>query len=382
MWNRVREIVKKEFLQTLREPRMRFLLFAPPLIQVVIFGFAVNLDVERSRIAFMDGDRTPASRELREAFEGSPNFTIAAEPATEGEVRRLLDRGEVMAVVRLLPGFSRAIERGEAAAVQVLVDGTNSNSASIVAQYASLMVRRFSRRVAADQRRAAIARGTAGAAGPSPPRIDVRRRVWFNAELRSKNFFIPGVLASVITIMTSMLTALSLVREREIGTMEQLMVTPIHPLDLILGKTLPFALVGFVQVVLLTVVALLLFRVPFRGSFVFLLLCSGLFLVNTLGLGLFVSTISRTQQQAMMTFFFFILPLLMLSGFAFPIHAMPATVQLLTYLNPLRYFIEILRGVFLKGIGLSILWPQMVLLSLLGLAVMAASLLRFRKRLD
>ena len=214
------------------------------------------------------------------------------------------------------------------------------------------------------------------------PQVTARTRVWFNPDLRSRNYFVPGVLANIIFLVTLMLTALAIVREKEIGTMEQLMVTPLRPIELMLGKTLPFALVGLLDVVLITSVALLVFHVPFRGNPALLMLCSVLFLMTSLGAGLFLSTISHTQQQAMMANFFFTTPAFMLSGFAFPIRNMPLAVQYLTYLNPMRYFIDIVRGIFLKGVGVEILWPQMAALGVYGVVALGLSVVRFHKTLD
>lgn len=383
MWRRIREIIRKEFRQTLREPRMRTVLFVPPLVQLIVFGFAVNLDVEDCQLAWMDLDRTAESRELIAGFEGSPNFRVVATPVTEDQVRELMDHGRVQAVVSVLPGFGRDIERGSTAQVQLLVDGTNSNTASVVSSYANRVVAAYGNKVMAKQQRARLVGGTAG--GPvnlDVPALRAQSRVWFNEDLLSRNYFVPGVVVNIIALVTLMLTAMAIVREKEIGTMEQLMVTPIRPLELILGKTLPFALVGIVDVVLVTGAALLIFRVPFRGSFLVLLGCAVLFLMTTLGVGLFISTVSHTQQQAMMGSFFFFTPAFMLNGFAFPIRNMPEPVQYLTYLNPVRYFMEIVRGVFLKGVGADVLWPQMLALLVFGLAIMGLSALRFHKRLD
>lgn len=209
-----------------------------------------------------------------------------------------------------------------------------------------------------------------------------RSRVWFNPELRSRNYFVPGVAANILLMITLMLTAQAIIREKETGTMEQLMVTPMRPIDLIIGKTLPFAMVGMIDMLLITAGALLIFHVPFRGNFFLLLFCAALFLMTALGAGLFLSTISQTQQQANMMSFFFTTPAFMLSGFTFPIRNMPPVVQYLTYLNPLRYFMEIVRGVFLKGAGVSVLWPQMVALTVYGVAILSLSVARFRKKLD
>ena len=383
MWERIRVILRKEFLQSLREPRMRVMMFVPPIVQLLIFGFAVNMDVDHARIAWMDMDRTPASRELRARFEGSGRFEVVALPANEQEVQRVLDRGEAQAVVRVLPGFDRDVTRGRPTEVQVLVDGSNSNTASLVSAYAGLVIGAFSADVMVHQQNIRLlARGAATPVNSAIPNVTARSRVWFNPDLYSRNYFVPGVVANIIMIVTLMLTALAIVREKEIGTMEQLMVTPIRPIELMLGKTLPFAVVGLVDVVLVVTVALLVFHVPFRGSVLLLFACSSLFLMTSLGAGLLLSTISQTQQQAMMANFFFTTPAFMLSGFAFPIANMPVAVQWLTYLNPLRYFVEIVRGLFLKGSGIAMLWPQMLCLAVYGIAMLGLSALRFHKTLD
>jgi len=226
---------------------------------------------------------------------------------------------------------------------------------------------------------------TAAAGGPvsfAIPNINARSRVWFNPELKSRVYFVPGIIVNIIMLVTVMLTAMAIVREKEIGTMEQLMVTPIRPIELILGKTLPFAGVGLVNMIMITVAALLIFNVPLRGHWPALLVSTILFLMTTLGSGLFISTISQTQQQAMMSSFFFFQPAFMLSGFAFPVRNMPEPVQWLTYLNPARYFMDIVRGVFLKGTGFEVLWPQMTALAVLGVTVLLLAALRFHKRLD
>jgi ABC-2 type transport system permease protein len=383
MWERIAEIVRKEFRQVLREPRMRTILIVPPIMQSIIFGFAVNLDIENARIAWMDADRSFESRELRDAFDASHIFEIVAAPATELEARSLIDRGEAQAVVNVMPGFSRDIHRGDTTQVQILVDGTNSNTASLIASYAGQVVAAYSGELLGrQQNQRLLARGATSPPPAQFPSVNARSRVWFNPELLSRNYFVPGVAVNIIMIVTVMLTALAIVREKEIGTMEQLMVTPIRPFELMIGKLVPFAIVGVIDLALITGVALLIFRVPFRGSALFLLACSLLFLLTTLGAGLFISTISNTQQQAIMSMFFFTTPLFMLSGFAFPIYNMPEVIQWFTYLNPARYFMEIVRGVFLKGVGMSILWPQMLGLLFFGVSIMVFSALRFHKRLD
>jgi ABC-2 type transport system permease protein len=383
MWERIRVIIRKELIQALREPRMRMLLFMPPMIQLLVFGFAVNLDVDHVRIAWMDMDRTPLSRELRASFEGSGRFDVVVQPLNEQEVQLALDRGDAQAVVRVLPDFERDVRRGRQTEVQVLVDGTDSNTASLVSEYAGSVIADFSNSVMGLQQNVRVLTRSPGSPpNTGSPQVQPRTRVWFNPDLYSRNYFVPGVVANIVMMITLMLTAMAIVREKEIGTMEQLMVTPVRPIELMLGKTLPFAVVGLVEVALITSAALLVFHTPFRGSVLLLFFCAVLFLMTSLGAGLFLSTISHTQQQAMMMNFFFSTPAFMLSGFAFPIRNMPVAVQWLTYLNPLRYFIEIVRGLFLKGAGIAVLWPQMVALAVYGTAVLVLSALRFHKSLD
>jgi len=383
MWERIRVILRKEFIQALREPRMRVLLFVPPVLQLIVFGFAVNLDVDHARIAWMDMDRTPESRDLRARFEGSRRFDVVALPRNEDEVRTLLDRSGVEAVIRVLPNFARDLARGQSAQVQILTDGTNSNTASLVSSYAGQIIAQYSSdALKIRQNGLLLTRSPGTPANLSLPQVTARSRVWFNPDLHSRNYFVPGVIVNIITMVTLMLTALAIVREKEIGTMEQLMVTPMRPIELMLGKTLPFAIVGLVDVFLVTSAALLIFHIPLRGSVLLLLVCAVLYLMTSLGAGLFLSTVSQTQQQAMMAAFFFFMPAFMLSGFAFPIHNMPVAVQYLTYLNPLRYFMEIVRGIFLKGVGIAVLWPQMACLAVYGISVLTLSAMRFRKTLD
>jgi ABC-2 type transport system permease protein len=387
MWERLRVILRKEFIQALREPRMRVLLFLPPFLQLLIFGYAVTLDVDHAKIAWMDMDRTPESRALLARFEGSGRFDVVATPENEEQAQSVLDRGQAHAVVRVLPEFARDLARGRATEVQVLLDGTNSNTASLVSAYASNVIADFANDVMAgqtknDQTIKVEIRGPGLARNAMLTPTAAGSRVWFNPDLRSRNYFVPGVIANILFMVTLMLTSQAIIREKEIGTMEQLMVTPIRPIELMLGKTLPFALVGLINMTVITTGALLIFHVPFRGNFFLLLFCALLFLMTSLGAGLFLSTVSQTQQQANMGSFFFTTPAFMLSGFMFPIRNMPVAVQYFSYLNPLRYFMEIVRGVFLKGVGLEVLWPRMLCLLVYGVAVLGLSAARFHKTLD
>jgi ABC-2 type transport system permease protein len=387
MRERILVLLRKEFIQAFREPRMRGLLFIPPVLQLIIFGYAVTLDVDHAHIAWMDMDRTPESRALAARFVGSVRFDIVAEPASEQQVQNLLDRGEVHAVVRVLPGFARDLARGRSTEVQVLLDGTNSNTASLVSAYAAGVINGFSNDVLAGQTKnqqtiKVEIRGPGVARPTARPPAEAASRVWFNPDLRSRNYFVPGVAANILLMVTLMLTSQAIIREKEIGTLEQLMVTPLRPIELMLGKTLPFALVGLTNMMMITAGALLIFHVPFRGNFLLLLFCAALFLMTSLGAGLFLSTISHTQQQANMGQFFFTTPAFMLSGFMFPIRNMPPVVQYLSYLNPLRYFMEIVRGVFLKGVGIEVLWPKMLCLAIYGTAILSLAAVRFHKTLD
>lgn len=361
MWDRIKTLIRKELLQTLRNPRTRILLIVPPMMQLIIFGFAANMDIENARVAFADRDHTPESRALRAAFDASPYFEVYEDPETEARVQELLDHGEVLAVIRVLPGFSRDIARGSTAAVQVLVDGTNSNNASIVTGYSNRLLATYRAR----------------------PGMDLTQtRVWFNPELKSRYYFIPGVLMNILTIITMMLTALALVREREIGTMEQLMVSPLRPAELIIGKTLPFVLIGFVQFFLILILARVVFHVPMRGGLPLLTGAATLYLLTTLGSGVLISTISKTQQQAVLSVFLYFMPVFMFSGFTFPVRNMPDAVSWIAAINPQRYFLEILRGVLLKGSGADVLWFPLAMLALIGVLMLGVSVLRFRRQLD
>jgi ABC-2 type transport system permease protein len=279
-----------------------------------------------------------------------------------------VDKGKAFMAIEIKNGFSRDVNKGVPAEVQVIVDGSDSNTALIALAYLNSTVLKYSRDV--------LAPVTVVAGG-----ADFRTRVWYNPDLRSRNYFLPGVIALIIMLTCLMLTSMAVVQEREIGTMEQLMVTPIKPIELMLGKTIPPAIVGYVDMLIVTVGAVLWFDVPIKGGFLFLTLCTGVYLLSVLGIGLYISTISKTQQQAMMATFFFFQPAILLSGFATPIENMPVAFQYVTYLSPLRYFLVIVRGVFLKGVGIDILWPQVLALFGLGMAILGLSAVRFKKRL-
>jgi ABC-2 type transport system permease protein len=363
-------MVLKEFIQIFRDRRMKAIVFFIPLLQLFGFGYAVTFDVNNVPTALCDLDRSADSRELARRLEASGYFSIRYRPGSPGEIRGLIDRGEALCALQIDRGFAKDILKGDPVAVQVIVDGTDSNTATVALNYASRIIAQYAKDKSAQM------------TGPRHDILDVRTRAWYNPELRSRNYNVPGVIAIVIMLTCLLLTSMAIVREREIGTMEQLMVTPLKPVELILGKTIPFALIGFFDMILVTVVAVLHFGIPINGPLWLLPIGTSIYLLSVLGIGLFISTISRTQQQALTATFFVYIPSVLLSGFMFPIENMPKVIQYATLANPLRYFLVIIRGIFLKGIGLDILWPQMAALLVIGIAVMTASSLRFRKRLS
>jgi ABC-2 type transport system permease protein len=371
MRRRILTLIRKEFLELRRSPQQLRLILVAPVVQLTLLGYAATTDVKDVPVVVVDGDHSPRSRELLGHIAGSPYFDIVREAAGPHDVDDELARGHAWLAIVVPRGFGAALERGGPAVdrtIQVIADGTDANSSGVALAYVQGMVTDFNGRLAA---RRGVARGG----------IDGRVRIWFNSELRSRNFMVPGVLALLLLLVTSNLASMAIVRERELGTLEQLNVTPLGRWELILGKLLPYGLVGVVNVVLVLGVALLWFEVPLRGSVTLLFASCLVFLVCTLGLGLLVSTISATQQQAMMTAtFFFLVPMIYLSGFIFPIENMPAVIQAATFVIPLRYFLVIVRGIFLKGLGLDVLWPQLAALAAWGAVVLTLAAYRSRKR--
>ena len=369
---RVRELVRKEFIQLLRDRRNRLILFVAPLIQMFVFGYVVNYDIRYIRVALIDHSRTVESRGLADAFSGGGIFHITHQPVDDRALEDLLLRGRVDMGIKIAPDFASLIRAGKTAPVQIIVDGSMSNMAALRLSYTASVLERFNREMLGELMSARMHYG----------RIDARIRAWYNPNVESQHFFVPGIVAFVIMLISLLLTSIAIIREKEAGTMEQLIVTPLKPSELILGKTIPYALLSLLQLTVVSGLAVFWFEIPMVGSIVLLFLAACIFLLSTLGIGLFISTVSATQQQAMMTTFFFILPFFMLSGFVFPIANMPLPVQWLTYLNPLKYFLIILRGIFLKGVGLDVLWSHYLLMTILGGVVFAGAIARFKKRLD
>jgi len=375
MFGRIRYLFVKELIQVLRDRRLRVTLIVPPIFQLIVFGYAANLDVKHIRTAIRDLDQSGDSRDLISRFGSSKYFEILYYPRTPREVEDLIKRGDVTFSIEIPSDFSRKLKKGDTASIQVLVDGIDSNTAMIGLGYIGQILSSYSTSILVERL------SKAGVVGFEEEGVDVQHRVWFNPNFESRLFYVPGVIASVAFLIPIILTALAIVREKEIGTLEQLMVTPIRPWELMVGKTLPFALVGILDVIMIALIGIFWFEVPLQGNPLVLLVGAVLFLMSSVAIGLFMSTISSTQRQAQISVFFFTMPAFTLSGFAFPIENMPAWVQYLTYANPLRYFLVIIRGVFLKGIGLDILWPQMLALAILGILMIVFSSLRFQKRL-
>ncbi len=377
MFARLKQMLIKEFIQTFRDKRTRFVLFGPPIIQMLVFGYAATFEIYHVPTAVLDLDHSQESRELVSRFSSSKYFDVQRQLTDQRQIPDLIDRGKATLAIQIRAGFAESLRKGQKAALQIIVDGTNSNTALIALGYANQLALAYAREYQQDR-----LRRTAPQLLFSFPQVQLEQRPWYNEDLKSRWFFVPGVIGSLTLVLVTVLTAFAVVREREIGTLEQIMVTPIRPSEFILGKTLPFFLIGLLDVSLIATVGTLWFQIPFRGNFFVLFTGAVLFLLCMLGVGLLISTVSSTQQQAMVTSFFFIMPAITFSGFGFPISTMPEWLQYLTYLSPLRYFLVVLRGAYLKGVGFDILWPQMVTMFLLSLGLLFLAVIRFHKALD
>ena len=377
MLARIKQMLIKEFIQVFRDKRTRFILIGPPIIQMMVFGYAATYDIHHVPTVVLDLDHSQESRELVSRFTSSPYFDVQRQLTDSRELGNLIEQGRATVGIEIHAGFAQSLRKGPTAPLQVIVDATNSNTALIASGYISQIALGF----AQDELQDRINR-IAPQLTEVMPRVELEPRPWYNPDLSSRWFFVPGIIGSLTLVLVITLTAFAVVREREIGTLEQIMVTPIRPAEFILGKTLPFFLIGLFDVSLIAVVGSLWFQVPFRGHVGVLVLGTVLFLLCMLGVGLLISTVSSTQQQAMVTSFFFIMPAITFSGFGFPISTMPQWLQYLTYLSPLRYFLIVLRGTYLKGIGMDILWPQMAAMAGMGVGLLSIAILRFHKALD
>ena len=374
MWRRIRHIIIKEFIQVLRDKKLRFFLIVPPLVQLLTYGYVVNFDIKRVAVAVFDESRTMESRQLIDRFTSNDWFNVKYYVNSQKELLHLVDRGDITMALWFQWDFATRMRQGKSGRLQVIVDATDSNAALIVSRYAGTVIADYNQ----EQLNQRLARQGQAWAAQSGLALEMEPRAWFNPNLVSRYSMVPGVIAMVVLLVSLMLTALSVVREKEIGTMEQILVTPIRPIELMLGKTIPFVIISLVEVAMVTALGILWFEVPFRGSFLVLLLGTMAFLFNSVGLGLLISTVSSTQQQAMMAGNLFLTPAILLSGLIFPIANMPVFFQYLTYLNPLMYFVIVTQGIFLKGAGLTLLWPQITAMTVLGMGMLGLAVARFK----
>lgn len=377
MFGRLKQMLIKELIQVVRDKRTRLILIVPPILQMLVFGYAANFDIRNVSTSIVDLDNTQQSRDLISRFTSSPYFNVEHQLSDAREAHKLIESGSTTLVVEIDVGFAQKLEKGQTAPLQVIVDATNSNTALIASSYVSQVALAFAQQKQHDR----IYR-IAPQLVERLPTVQLQQRPWYNADLSSRWFFVPGVIGSLTTLLVITLTSFAVVREREIGTLEQIMVTPIRPVEFILGKTLPFFLIGLFDALLIGIVGTFWFQIPFRGHISVLLIGAVLFLVCMLGVALLISTVSSTQQQAMVTSFFVIMPTITFSGFGFPISAMPQWMQNLSYAIPLRYFLIVLRGTYLKGVGMGVLWPQMAAMAGIGTSLLILAIMRFHKALD
>ncbi len=377
MFGRLKQMLIKELIQVVRDKRTRFILIGPPIIQMLVFGYAANFDIRNVSTVIVDLDQSEPSRELVSRFTSSPYFDVRRQLSDAREAHALIEDGSDTIAIEIDAGFAQKLEKGVTAPLQVIVDATNSNTALIASSYVSQVAQAF-----AQQSQRNRIYQIAPQLIEQMPSIQMQQRPWYNPDLSSRWFFVPGVIGSLATLLVITLTSFAVVREREIGTLEQIMVTPIRPIEFILGKTLPFFLIGLFDALLIGIVGTFWFQIPFRGNVLVLLFGAVLFLICMLGVALLISTVSSTQQQAMVTSFFVIMPTITFSGFGFPISAMPQWMQNLSYAIPLRYFLVVLRGTYLKGVGMEVLWPQMAAMAGIGVCLLALAIMRFQKALD
>jgi ABC-2 type transport system permease protein len=368
-------LIKKELLQTFRDKRMIGMIIIMPVLQLFLFAYVASTDVKNISMAVLDEDRTVNSRALVDKFVQSGYFIYKTSLDGPAQMNNLLDTGKAQIVVHIPRGFSKALANGRIAPLQLVLDGSDSSTAGIITGYANGVVSSYSAAIMTNR----LYR--ARAMLPNIPMLDGRVRIWYNPELESLRFMVPGVLCFILSFITIQMTAMAIVREKEIGTLEQLIVTPITSMELIVGKTVPFLLIGIVDMLLVLVASVGWFGVHVAGSTPLLIVLAVLFMLSNLGIGIFISTVSNTLQEASVTSIFINLPSFLLSGFIFPVANMPLSMRWATYLIPLRYFLEIVRGIFLKGTGMSILWPQVLILSIFAVAILTASAARFSKRL-
>lgn len=369
--------VKKEFLQFKRDPKMFGIILVAPVFQLIFLGYAANLDIDKIRLVVFDQDRSSTSRELINSITSSGYFKLVGYSTDYKKVTEMLDYGKCIVALVIPNDFEKNIFKKNPAKLQAILDVSDGNTASIAAGYLQQNVLQFAQSISFEMFQKSGKKITP--VGTILPEI----RIWYNPTLKTRNYMVPGIVGLLLSIITLLLTSLAIVKEKEIGTMEQLIVTPLKPYQIIIGKLIPFIVLGFIAVIIVLTAMRLIFDIPVKGNLYFLFLSSFFYILSTLGLGLFVSTISKTQQQAMMiSVFLVMMPLVYLSGFAFPIENMPKVLQYISYIIPLRYFINIIRGVISKGLGFSELWLNSLILLVMGIFILVLSALRFQKRLE
>lgn len=377
MFVRVKQMLIKEFLELWRDKWGRFRLVVPPVLQMLLFGYAATFEVYHVSTIVLDLDHTQESRELISRFTSSNRLNIIKVAQSQHDIDDAIDKSDAVVALVVDAGFSNLLRKGQSTPVQAIVDGTNSNTALIALGYINTIAAKFAQDYVID-----LAQRTGGMQAMRSVQVMLEQRPWYNEDLNGRWFFVPGVIGTLTLVIVVNLTAFAIVREREVGTLEQIMVTPIRPTEFILGKTVPFFLVGLGEVSLVTAVGILWFQVPFVGNPLVLLLGTTLYLLSTLALGLLISTLCSTQQQAFATNFFVLNPFFILSGFSFPIASMPVVLQWFTYANPLRYYLVVIRGTFLKGVGVDVLWPDLVAMATIASVLLTVSIFRFRKSLE
>lgn len=370
-------IIRKEFLQLKRDPKMFVIVLIAPVIQLIFLGYAVNMDVEKVPTVIFDQDRSETSRGLLHRFSGNRYFEFVEHVDNYSDFQYLIESGEAWLGIVIPYDFERSIIRNESEKLQAIFDGSDGNKASIISGYLRKVITNYSVELLDSKMK------KYGKFETPISTVEPEIRAWYNPELVTRVYMVPGIVGLLLSIITLILTSLAIVKEREIGTLEQIIVTPIKPTQLIIGKLIPFAILGFVAVIIVLFAMTFVFNLPPRGSVLLLFFSTFLYILSTLGLGIFVSTVSKTQQQAMMlAIFVVLLPMVFLSGFAFPIENMPTIIQGLTYAIPLRYFMTIIRGIILKGIGIYELWFELSMLFAIGTFVLTLSSLRFQKKMD
>ncbi len=377
MLARIYSLLIKEFIELRRDKWSSFFLSVPAVLQLLLFGYAASFDVYHVSTTVLDLDHTQESRELVARFTSSNRLNVVSRAESQGEVDMTIERSDAVVALIIHAGFANLLRKGQKGPVQVIVDGTNSNTALISLGYINTIAAQFAQDYTID-----LAERLQGANGMQQVHVNVEQRPWYNPDLNGRWFFVPGVIATIQLVMIVNLTAFAVVREREVGTLEQIMVTPIRPVEFIIGKSIPFFVVGMALAGLITIFGIVWFQIPFVGNPLVYLIGETLYLLSLLSLGLLISTVCATQQQAFATNFFVLNPLFILSGFSFPISSMPEVLQWFTYVNPLRYFLVVIRNTFLKGVGLAVLWPQLAALAAIAAVLLCASVLRFRKSLD